>query len=102
MLKYFLRRLAILIPTLLGVTIVVFGIINLAPGSPVEQKLQQMRFGGGAGPSGDSGSRGGTHGISNEIQAPINKQYGFDKPIHHHYLWRINIIATILLEECTT
>ena len=49
MLKYFLRRLAILIPTLIGVTIVVFGIINMAPGGPIEQKIQQMRFGCGDG-----------------------------------------------------
>ena len=44
MIKYFLRRLAMIIPTLLGVTIVVFVIINMAPGGPIEQKLQQMRF----------------------------------------------------------
>lgn len=102
MLKYFLRRLAILIPTLLGVTIVVFGIINLAPGSPVEQKLQQMRFGGGAGPSGDSGNRGGTHGISNEILEALNKQYGFDKPIHERYvLWLKNIVTLNLGDSFT-
>lgn len=54
MLKYFLRRLAILIPTLMGVTIVVFVIINMAPGGPIEQKLQQMRFSGGDGGGGGS------------------------------------------------
>ncbi|HLT22004.1 MAG TPA: ABC transporter permease subunit, partial [Bacteriovoracaceae bacterium] len=102
MLKYFLRRLAILIPTLLGVTIVVFGIINLAPGSPVEQKLQQMRFGGGAGPSGDSGNRGGTHGVSNEILEALNKQYGFDKPVHERYFLWLKNIATLNLGESFT
>ena len=35
-----------MIPTLLGVTMIVFAIINLAPGSPIEQKLQALRFGG--------------------------------------------------------
>lgn len=45
--KYFIKRLMILIPTLIGVTMVVFAIINMAPGGPIEQKIQQMRFGGG-------------------------------------------------------
>lgn len=102
MLKYFLRRLAILIPTLLGVTIVVFGIINLAPGSPVEQKLQQMRFGGGTGAAGESGTRGGTHGVSKEILEALNKQYGFDKPLHQRYVLWLKNIATLNLGESFT
>ena len=35
-----------MIPTLFGVTLVVFFIINLAPGGPVEKKIQELRFGG--------------------------------------------------------
>jgi microcin C transport system permease protein len=94
MLKYFLRRLLVLIPTLIGVTIVVFAIINLAPGSPIEQKLQQMRF-GGAGDGGHSsarGDRGAEQGISNEMLEAMKKQYGFDKPLHvRYFLWLKNI-----------
>lgn len=94
MLKYFLRRLAILIPTLLGVTIVVFGIINMAPGGPIEQRIQQMRFGGGDGSGAHSASqsRASTQGVSNEIMEALKKQYGFDKPVHERYfLWLKNI-----------
>lgn len=94
MLKYFLRRLAILIPTLLGVTIVVFAIINMAPGGPIEQKIQQMRFGGGdgSGSATSSNNRGSTQGVSNEIMEALKKQYGFDKPVHERYfLWLKNI-----------
>jgi microcin C transport system permease protein len=94
MLKYFLRRLAILIPTLIGVTIVVFGIINMAPGGPIEQKIQQMRFGGGdgGGTQTNSTNRGSEQGVSNEILEALKKQYGFDKPIHVRYgLWLKNI-----------
>lgn len=91
MLKYFLRRLAFIVPTLFGVTIVVFVIINMAPGGPIEQKLQQMRFGSGS-ESSQSGSRGGTQGVSDEVLAALKKQYGFDKPMHMRYIqWLGNI-----------
>jgi microcin C transport system permease protein len=95
MLKYFLRRLAIIIPTLLGVTMVVFVIINMAPGGPIEQKLQQMRFGGGEASEGASKGRGGTQGVSNEVMEALKKQYGFDKPLHMRYLLWLKNIATL-------
>lgn len=102
MIKYFLRRLAILIPTLLGVTIVVFAIINMAPGGPIEQRIQQMRFGGGDG-SGSSGtSRASEQGVSNEIMEALKKQYGFDKPVHERYLLWLKNIATLNFGESFT
>lgn len=96
MLKYFLHRLAILLPTLIGVTIVVFAIINMAPGGPIEQRIQQMRFGGGDGSSSmtKSTNRGSEQGVSNEIMEALKKQYGFDKPVHERYfLWLKNIVT---------
>lgn len=102
MLKYFLRRLAIILPTLLGVTVVVFVIINMAPGGPIEQKLQQMRFGGGDAAEGSAHSRGGTHGISNEVMEALKKQYGFDKPLHVRYLLWLKNIATLNFGESFT
>lgn len=93
--KYLLKRFAILIPTLLGITIVVFGIVNLAPGSPVEQKLQQLRFSGGADGGGGgsaSASRSSTANVSNEVLEALKKQYGFDKPVHIRYwIWLKNL-----------
>jgi microcin C transport system permease protein len=104
MVKYFLRRLAILIPTLLGVTIVVFAIINMAPGGPIEQKIQQMRFGAGdgGGSQGKSTNRGSEQGISNEILEALKKQYGFDKPMHERYLLWLKNIATLNFGESFT
>ena len=102
MLKYFLRRLAIIIPTLLGVTVVVFVIINMAPGGPIEQKLQQMRFGSGEGGEGSTKSRGATQGVSDEVLEALKKQYGFDKPLHMRYLLWLKNIATLNFGESFT
>lgn len=103
MLKYFLRRLAILIPTLLGVTIVVFVIINMAPGGPIEQRLQQIRFGGGDTTSSTSSSgRGATQGVSDEVMEALKKQYGFDKPLHERYILWLKNIATLNFGESFT
>ena len=77
-----------MIPTLFGITILSFIIINLAPGSPVEQKLQQMRFGAGMGGS----SKSQQSGVSQEVVDALNKQYGFDKPLLTRYgIWIKNL-----------
>ncbi|MGR5470810.1 ABC transporter permease, partial [Vibrio astriarenae] len=43
MLSYFLRRLALVIPTFLGITILIFAITRFVPGGPVERMLSQMQ-----------------------------------------------------------
>ena len=94
MTTYILRRLLMMIPTLFGITIISFIIINLAPGSPIEQKLQAIRFGaGGSGTSvGASMNAVGEQGVSEEMIEALKKQYGFDKPILVRYgLWLKNI-----------
>ncbi len=90
MLTFILRRILLLIPTFIGITLVSFVIINLAPGSPIEQKLQAMRFG-------DQGDRGGankgTAGMNEQMIEAMKKQYGFDKPIHERYvIWVKNLV----------
>ena len=102
MLKYFLRRMAILIPTLLGVTVIVFIIINMAPGGPIEQKLQQIRFGGGDTSGNTSSSRGASQGVSDEVLEALKKQYGFDKPMHVRYLIWLKNISTLNFGESFT
>ncbi|EQC44811.1 ABC transporter permease subunit [Bacteriovorax sp. Seq25_V] len=93
MLNYIIRRFLIMIPTFFGVTILMFGMINLAPGSPIEQKIQQMRFGG----MGDAGAdiAGGSHkdsAVSEEVIEALKKQYGFDKPLYERYwIWLSNL-----------
>lgn len=100
MLTYILRRLMLLIPTILGITVLTFVIVNLAPGGPIEQKLQQLRFGGGAaGGGGESKAmsnattgQGNTQGVSNEVMEALKKQYGFDKPMIVRYgIWLKNL-----------
>lgn len=82
-----------MIPTLIGITIVTFVIINLAPGSPIEQKIQQMKF-GGMGRESNAGNTGTdkSSGVSEEVILALKKQYGFDKPLYMRYLiWLKNI-----------
>ena len=102
MYKYILRRLMMLIPTLFGVTLICFAIINLAPGSPVEQKIRQLQFGG----MGDA-SAGGNLGemenaVSEEVIASLKKQYGFDKPVHvRYFIWISNLLSLDFGESFT-
>ena len=93
-----------MIPTLLGITVIVFVIINLAPGSPVEQKLQQIRFGGGTGTAANSGnaSGGGDSVVSQEVLDALNKQYGFDKPMHMRYFIWLKNLTTLDFGESFT
>ena len=82
MLIYLLRRILIAIPTFLGITLVTFLIINLAPGGPIEQKLQKMQMGDNAKSS----------SIPPEVLEALVKQYGFDKPVYERYwIWLKNI-----------
>ncbi|MBC7371551.1 MAG: ABC transporter permease subunit [Bdellovibrionaceae bacterium] len=96
MFVYLVRRLLLMIPTLIGITLLTFVLINLAPGSPIEQKLQAIRFGStmggtGGGASGSSGSRTES-GVSQEVVEALKKQYGFDKPLHvRYFIWLKNL-----------
>lgn len=87
-----------MVPTLFGVTLIVFVIINLAPGSPVERKLQELQFGGAgaAGGGGGASSMGAasdkSSAVSEEVIEALKKQYGFDKPLHMRYwIWLKNL-----------
>lgn len=93
---YLIRRLLFMIPTFLGITVLSFTIINMAPGGPIEQKLQQARFGGAGGESSASGSANGLgasqSSVNDEVIEELKRQYGFDKPIHVRYLiWLKNL-----------
>lgn len=92
MLVYLIRRFILMIPTFLGITLVSFFVINLAPGSPIEQKIQAIRFGSQSEKSG--GDKGqGSVGLNEEIINELKRQYGFDKPVHERYLiWLKNIV----------
>ena len=106
MLAYIIRRLLLMIPTLLGIMVINFAIVQVAPGGPVEQLIAQVtgtavdataRIGGAD--SGESGSQRaqtasadvsskyrGAQGLDPDFIKEIEKLYGFDKPAHERFL----------------
>lgn len=97
MAAYVVRRLLLMIPTLLGILIINFAIVQVAPGGPVERTISQIKhfgatrgaLGGGGGDVGAAagGAQGssdsryrGAKGLRPELINEIEKRYGFDKP----------------------
>jgi microcin C transport system permease protein len=78
--SYFLRRLLLIPPTLVGITLLVFTITRFVPGGPMDRMLQEAARGADQGGkrSTSSQSRGG---LSEEQMEEIEEQYGLDKPI---------------------
>jgi microcin C transport system permease protein len=109
MAAYIFRRILLLVPTLLGIMLLNFIIINAAPGGPVEQVLAKVK--GNAveatarigGQSGEIAARGrsaqasaaatskyhGASGIDPAFIAQLEKQFGFDKPAPERFLLMI-------------
>ena len=79
-----------MIPTFLGSTVLVFIILQLAPGGPIEQTIIQLQMGGMAGMEGGGGSAGVTGNavgaLPPEALKELERFYGFDKPIYQRYL----------------
>ena len=93
---YLLRRLLLLVPTLVGIVAINFAIVQLAPGGPVEQALAELKGRGvGAtarmsGPASDlqgtvNGYRGAA-GLDPKLVADLKRQFGFDKPPLQRFL----------------
>ena len=85
MFAYIVRRLLLIIPTLVIILLVNFVIVQAAPGGPVEQAIAHLQGIGGGGVGGSSGegiSSGSraSRGLDPKLIADIEKQYGFDKP----------------------
>ena len=110
MAAYIIRRLMLIVPTLLGIMLVSFVIIQFAPGGPVERVIAQItgtdvsataRIGGTEGgdfgssaasqadqAAGDAGSTSkyrGARGLDPEFIKSLEKQFGFDKPAHERF-----------------
>jgi len=110
MLAYVIRRLLLLLPTLLGILVINFAVIQFAPGGPVEQALSELRGQaidptarlGGAGSEttrNTSGGEGdsiykGSRGVPPELVKALEKQFGFDRPIHERFLRMLGDYAT--------
>jgi microcin C transport system permease protein len=106
MATYLLKRLLLMIPTIFGIMLISFIVIQFAPGGPVEQMISKLTRGdssvtpgGGGGGDGlgpgsqtgqggaDTGASGyrGAQGLSPEFIKSLEKQYGFDKPAHERF-----------------
>jgi microcin C transport system permease protein len=108
MTAYIIRRILFMIPTLLGIMLVAFAVVQFAPGGPVERVIAQLsgadtgatsRISGSAG--GDFGSRAqmqgasqldavnskyrGAQGLDPEFIKRLEKQFGFDKPAYQRF-----------------
>ena len=88
---YLLRRLLLVVPTLLGIIAINFFVVQFAPGGPVEQMIAEMRGKGGdvtqrmtgtgnETASADAGSYRGARGLEPGMVEEIKKLFGFDKP----------------------
>jgi microcin C transport system permease protein len=120
MLNYVLRRLLLMVPTLLGIMLISFIIVQFVPGGPVERMIAQLqgnsvdataRFGGGggnadmavgAGSGGDSAvstKYRGAQGLDPEFVAELEKMYGFDKPAPERFFEMVKNYATFNLGE---
>ena len=91
MATYFLRRLLLVIPTFLGITLAVFVITHFVPGGPVERRIMQTQMAamsqGGAAAAGRLSTS-----LPEEAIEEIRRYYGFDKPVHVRYgqwLWNV-------------
>lgn len=100
---YILKRLALMIPTLFGIMVINFLIVQTAPGGPVEQIIAEVTgenvdatariSGGGGGDLGASSSAGdtqmggyeGARGLAPDFVKDLEKQFGFDKPMHERF-----------------
>ena len=90
MLGYILKRILLIIPTMLCIILINFFIVQLAPGGPVEITLAKIRdlqqSEAGSGKISAAGQFKSSKGLDPEIIEHIKKLYGFDKPAHER-LW---------------
>ena len=116
MFAYILRRLALIIPTLFGIMVINFVVIQAAPGGPVEQMIAKIQGldvsatarisgsnggevgGGGANKTtaqgGGQSKYRGAQGLDPEFITQIEQMYGFDKPAHERFWMMMKNYAT--------
>jgi len=86
--QYFARRFLLVIPTFFGCTILVFTVMQLAPGGPLERAIMQMKA--AAAQTGEVGGSGAMVGadatLPESAMEELRRYYGYDKPIPVRYL----------------
>jgi microcin C transport system permease protein len=94
MTAYFIRRLVLVVPTFLGITIMVFAITRFVPGGPVERIILQNRQMASSEGKGAAGPASQTQPLSQEQIQELKQYYGFDKPLLESYaLWLGKVLA---------
>jgi len=89
MFQYVIRRLLLMIPTFIGITFMVFFILQVAPDGPFERAVKQLKNAQGASESGvsmTSDVTGDSSQLTPELLEKLRMQYGLDKPIVLRYL----------------
>jgi microcin C transport system permease protein len=86
---YFLRRLLLVLPTFIGITLLVFAITRVVPGGPIERMMTQaaLQQGDQRGAKTRSGNT-----LDEKQLAQLQAYYGFDKPVlvsYGQWLWRV-------------
>ncbi|ACN15824.1 dipeptide/oligopeptide transport system, inner membrane permease component [Desulforapulum autotrophicum HRM2] len=96
MIAYFIRRLFLVIPTFIGITIMVFTITRFVPGGPIERIIadaRQMQTTDRAGASGNGGAGAGQP-LSEEQIEKLRVYYGFDRPVlESYFLWLSKVLT---------
>ncbi|MBT7716464.1 MAG: ABC transporter permease, partial [Deltaproteobacteria bacterium] len=97
MTSYLIRRLLLIIPTFLGITLLVFTITRFVPGGPVEKIIaesQRMSFGKGGGTTPSNGQPGeSASSLSPDQIEELKAYYGFDKPVLISYgQWLVKVL----------
>jgi microcin C transport system permease protein len=90
---YFIRRLLLIIPTFIGITLAVFVVMHFVPGGPIERQIMAYKMAAAT----EGGASGGITGFGTEIPPEaleeLRRFYGFDKPVHIRYLtWLWNVV----------
>ena len=99
MLSYIVKRIALMLPTLLGVLTLTFAVIQFVPGGPVEQLLAEASQQKGGAEGGGSRAR---RDIDAKQLAELKALYGFDKPAHVRYVEMLKSFATFDLGRSFT
>ncbi len=101
MTAYFIRRILLIIPTFLGITMLVFTITRFVPGGPIERMLAEAQQMSGDKMSNSSSSADGGTALSKEQLEELKKYYGFDKPVLISYFSWLGKVLTLDLGQST-
>mgnify|MGYP001198252480 FL=1 len=82
MIVYIVKRLLLMVPTLLGALTITFVVMQFVPGGPIEQIMAEARAGQGA----EGGAYKAGRDLDKKQLEDLKKMYGFDKPVHVRYL----------------